>query len=83
MRSTRHQSDLPRASRLLIAGGALLVALAIGGCSAVNMTGFSMPVFGLTKKSAEESDALATSSIYAEENESATSGQTQGLADRY
>lgn len=49
--------------RKLIAGGALLLALGVSGCSAVNMTGFSFPVFGLNKDKGAESDALMTSSL--------------------
>lgn len=80
MRSTRHHSSSARTSRLLVAGGALTLALTIAGCSAVNMTGFDMPVFGLTKKSSEESDSLATASIPDEEEQKTR--QAQGLAEQ-
>ncbi len=52
-----------RFSRTFFVGGALLMAIVISGCSAVNMTGFSFPVFGLTKKSVDESDVGTTASI--------------------
>ena len=48
-----------RFSRTFFVGGALLMAIVISGCSAVNMTGFNFPVFGLTKNSANESDFRA------------------------
>lgn len=53
---------------MLSAAGLLLGGLALAGCSAVNMTGFSMPVFGLTKKASAESDNMTTSSIPSEQN---------------
>lgn len=61
--STRQPVRLQPKSRKLFAGGALLLALGVSGCSAVNMTGFSFPVFGLNKDKGEESVALTTSSI--------------------
>jgi len=60
---TQHHSTSRRISRSLFAGGVLLMALMISGCSAVNMTGFSFPVFGLNKQSAEESDVRSTATI--------------------
>ena len=63
MRVTQHHiTRLPK-SRKLIVSGALLLALVVSGCSAVNMTGFSFPVFGLNKDSSKQSDALTTSSM--------------------
>jgi hypothetical protein len=70
MRVMQHHIKSKLKSRTLLAGGALLMALVISGCSAVNMTGFSFPVFGLTKKSAGESDGMITSSIPADESQS-------------
>lgn len=58
-------------SRKLIACGVLLISLAVTGCSAVNMTGFSFPVFGLNGKSSEKNDAVTASSL---EEESQLSG---------
>lgn len=81
MRVTRHHFVSRRTSRPLIAGGALLIALTVSGCSAVNMTGFSMPVFGLTKKSGQDGDPLATSSIASEEGQAGA--QSQGLTSHY
>lgn len=74
MRVTQHLTRPWPRKRPLITGGAILIALALTGCSAVNMTGFSMPVFGLTKKSAE-SDSVMTSSIPDENEETAVSQQ--------
>jgi len=68
MRVTQHHIISRLKSRTVLVGGALFMALVISGCSAVNMTGFSFPVFGLTKKSANETDALTTSSIPADQN---------------
>ncbi len=78
MRVTQHNIISRLKSRTLLAGGALLMALVISGCSAVNMTGFSFPVFGLTKKSAGDSDVMTTSSIPAEQNQ--TTEQSGKLA---
>jgi hypothetical protein len=44
--------------------------LVISGCSAVNMTGFEFPVFGLTKKSGDESGALTTSALPTDQEQS-------------
>jgi len=68
MRMTQRQSrdqsrGLQRKSRTLIVCGVLLTSFALSGCSAVNMTGFSFPVFGLNKDASEQSDAVTTSSI--------------------
>lgn len=70
MRVTQHHIISRLKSRTLAVGGALFMALVISGCSAVNMTGFSFPVFGLTKKSTDENDALTTSSIPTEQTQS-------------
>jgi hypothetical protein len=82
MRSTQHDIKRSPISRvMLLAGGPILLALTTAGCSAVNMTGFSMPVFGLTKKSKAETDLMATAAISSEEGASAK--QPQGRADKY
>ena len=60
---TQHHMTSRRISRTFFAGGALLMAIVISGCSAVNMTGFSFPVFGLTKKSVDGIDVNTTASI--------------------
>lgn len=70
MRVTQHHIISRLKSRTVFIGGALFMALVISGCSAVNMTGFSFPVFGLTKKSADESDMATTSSIPADQTQS-------------
>ena len=62
------------------AAGALVLGLAVAGCSAVNLTGFSMPVFGLTKKSDSDADTISTSSIPSDPAQ--TAGQ-QSLSNRY
>ena len=56
-------SALQSKGRKLIVSGVLLMSLALSGCSAVNMTGFSFPVFGLNKDTNEQSDAMTTSSM--------------------
>ena len=81
MRVTQHHiTDRPRTSHSksgkLIVSGALLLALALSGCSAVNMTGFSFPVFGLNKDADEKSDALTTSSTPEESQRSGASSQS-------
>jgi len=63
MRVTQHHITSRPGFRTLFAGGALLMALMVSGCSAVNMTGFSFPVFGLSKSSDELSDARTTASV--------------------
>ena len=68
MRVTQHHIISRLTSRTFLAGGALFMALIVSGCSAVNMTGFSFPVFGLTKKSADNGDAMTTSSIPPDQN---------------
>lgn len=78
MRVTQHHiirqpKTMQPKSRKLIVGGALLLALVVSGCSAVNMTGFSFPVFGLNKDAGEESDALTTSSMPEDSQLSGTS----------
>ena len=68
MRMTQHHTTLqpktlrPKTRKLFI-GGALLLSLFVSGCSAVNMTGFSFPVFGLTKDSGDESDAKTPTAL--------------------
>lgn len=71
MRVTQHHIISRLKSRTLLAGGALFMALLISGCSAVNMTGFSFPVFGLTKKSSVESDVMTTSSLPDDQSQAA------------
>lgn len=68
MRAMQHQKIMRPAMRTLSAAGAILIGLTFTGCSAVNMTGFSMPVFGLTKKASSESDGLTTAAIPSEED---------------
>lgn len=63
MRAMRHQQISRTAFRTLSVAGAIVVGLTLSGCSAVNMTGFSMPVFGLTKKASSGNDGLTTASI--------------------
>ena len=68
MRMTRRQSRdqsgaLQQKSGKLIVSGVLLISLVLSGCSAVNMTGFSFPVFGLNKDANEQSDPVTTSSM--------------------
>ena len=70
MRVTQHHIISRLKSRTAFVGGALFMVLVISGCSAVNMTGFSFPIFGLTKKSANESDAITTSSIPEDQTQS-------------
>lgn len=77
MRVTQYHIRSRLKSRTVLAGGALFMALVISGCSAVNMTGFSFPVFGLTKKSGDESDVMTTSSM--PEGQSQAGVQTQKL----
>ena len=72
MRAMRHQIFSRTALRTLSVAGAIVIGLTLSGCSAVNMTGFSMPVFGLTKKTSAENDGLATASI---PGESETTGE--------
>jgi len=72
-RITGHPGTLLRKTPILIASGVLLLTLAVSGCSAVNMTGFSFPVFGLNSDASEKSDALMTSSM---PEESQPSGAT-------
>jgi len=74
-RITGHPGILLRKSPILIASGVLLLTLAISGCSAVNMTGFSFPVFGLNSDASEKSDALMTSSIPEESQSSGATSQ--------
>ncbi len=74
---TQHHITSRRISRTIFVGGALLMAFVISGCSTVNMTGFNFPVFGLTKKSADESDVSATASIPVESGQ--LTGQSQIL----
>lgn len=81
MRSTQHDIKRSPIFRMMLAGGAILLALTTAGCSAVNMTGFSMPVFGLTKKSKAETDSMATAAISSEEGVPAK--QLNGLVDKY
>lgn len=69
MRVTQHHIISRLKSRTVFVGGALFMALVISGCSAVNMTGFSFPVFGLTKKSVDENDVITTSSIPADQSQ--------------
>lgn len=60
MRATQHHK--PRtARRALPVVGTLIAGLVLAGCSAVNLTGFKMPSFGLMKDS--DSDPVATASI--------------------
>ena len=80
MRMTQHQITgqrvfLHQTSRKLIMSSVLLLTLAISGCSAVNMTGFSFPVFGLNTDSSEKSDALMTSSMPEETQPSGDSAE--------
>lgn len=60
MRATQHHKSRT-AWRALPVAGALLAGLALAGCSAVNLTGFKMPSFGLMKDS--DSDPVTTASI--------------------
>lgn len=60
MRVTQHNLASWPAVRCLCLAVSLLMTLALAGCSAANMTGFEFPVFGLTKKSAEEGNAPQT-----------------------
>ena len=69
MRVKQHHIVSRLKSRTVLVGGALFMALLISGCSAANMTGFSFPVFGLNKKSADESDVMTTSSIPADQTQ--------------
>ena len=75
MRVTQHHIASQPRFRPLFVGGALLMALVISGCSAVNMTGFSFPVFGLNKETAQESDPNTTASIPSEAGEGAGNSQ--------
>lgn len=63
MRATQHQTPSRTNVRALPVIGALLAGLVLAGCSAVNLTGFKMPSFGLMGGSDKESDAMATASI--------------------
>ena len=79
---TQHQITgqpgvLPQNNRKLIACGALLISLAVTGCSAVNMTGFSFPVFGLNENSSEKNGALTTSSMEEESQLTGVPSQRQ------
>ena len=60
---TQHNSSSLSAARYVCLAGALVVALSLAGCSAASMTGFEFPVFGLTKKSADNDEALSNSEI--------------------
>lgn len=82
MRVRQHHIISRLNSRILPAGGALLMALLISGCSAVNMTGFSFPVFGLTKQSAAQSDGLTTSSFTSDENQAEKQRPSAANSDR-
>jgi len=77
MRVTQHHITSRPRFRTFFISGALLMALVISGCSAVSMTGFSFPVFGLNKGSAEDSDAQTTASIPVEPGQN--TGQTHKL----
>lgn len=77
MRVTQHHITSRPRLRTLFAGGALLMALVMSGCSAVNMTGFSFPVFGLNKETVQQSDANTTASIPSDPDQGA--GTTQKL----
>ena len=73
MRATQHNKSR-KAWRALPVAGTLIAGLVLAGCSAVNLTGFTMPSFGLMKDS--DSDPVATASIPEEsqaENEKPTS----------
>ena len=70
MRVTQHHIASRPGIRTLYLGGALLMALVISGCSAVNMTGFSFPVFGLNKETAQKNDPNTTASIPSEADQS-------------
>lgn len=48
--------------RIVLAGAAVLVAFSVAGCSAVNLTDFDFPKFGLLKNNAEDEEK-ATSSV--------------------
>lgn len=63
MRATQHQTQSRTVLRALPVIGALLAGLVLAGCSAVNLTGFKMPSFGLMGGSNDDSDAMATASI--------------------
>lgn len=69
MRVTQHHITSKPVSRTLVAAGALFLALTISGCSAVSMSGFDFPVFGLTKDSGEDSDAVSTSTVPADQSQ--------------
>lgn len=57
------------ARRILLACGAVLLAFSISGCSAVNLTNFDFPKFGLLKNNGEDEDRNASSvSPYPEGN---------------
>jgi len=75
MRVTQHHIASQPRLRTLFVGGALLMALVISGCSAVNMTGFSFPVFGLNKGAADGSDVNTTASIPPDGNQGAGPSQ--------
>ena len=77
-RITGHPGTLLRKSLILIASGLLLLTFAVSGCSAVNMTGFSFPVFGLNSDASEKSDDMMTSSM---PEESHPSGATSRRPD--
>ncbi len=70
MRVTQHHIISRLKSRTAFVGGALFMVLVISGCSAVNMTGFSFPVFGLTKNSSDKSDVMTTSSFAEDQTQS-------------
>jgi len=80
MRMTQHQNRyqsgaLQRKSGKLFMSGVLLITFVLSGCSAVNMTGFSFPVFGLNKDASEQSDPVMTSSMpEGEQRPAASSG---------
>ncbi len=72
---TRQRGVLLQNSRKLIVCGVLLMTLGVSGCSAVNMTGFSFPSFGLNEDSSEQSSALTISPTQEESQLTGTSSQ--------
>ncbi len=73
MRVTQFHIASQPGFRPLLVGGMLLATLVISGCSAANMTGFSFPVFGLNKETAQASDPSTTASIPSQTDQDAGS----------
>lgn len=55
---TLNASPIRKLAAVAALGVTLAAALALGGCSAGNITGFDFPVFGLTKKSNSDTAAI-------------------------